>query len=139
MRLGHAHLKVRNLDRSLAFYTGIVGLRVTERLGDDFVFLAFDAAHHDLALQALGDDAPAPPAHATGLFHLAFAVESDDALRDVVARLKTAGLPATGADYGISKAVYTRDPDGHGVEFYRDTRAETGRALWHGQTRALKL
>lgn len=139
MHLGHAHLKVRNLDRSLAFYRDIVGLRVTERLGDDFVFLAFGEAHHDLALQALGDYAPPPPSHATGLFHLAFAVESDDALRDVVARLKAAGRPATGADYGISKAVYTRDPDGHGVEFYRDTRAETGRTLWRGDTRDLKL
>ena len=139
MKLGHAHLKVRSLEPALAFYTGILGLRVTERIGDDFVFLSFGAAHHDLALQAIGKNAVTPPRHATGLFHLAFEVHTDAELAALVAKLQAAGLPAHGVDYGISRAVYTQDPDGNGVEFYRDTRTESGKPLWHGDTAPLRL
>lgn len=139
MRLGHAHLKVRDLDRSVAFYTGAVGMRVIERIGDEFVFLSFGEAHHDLALQSVGEDAVTPPRRATGLFHLAFEVAGEADLRDILGRLREAELPAVGVDYGISRAVYTHDPDGHGVEFYRDTRAETGRELWRGESRPLAV
>lgn len=139
MKLGHVHLKVRDLDRALAFYRDLLGLRVTERLDDAMVFLSFGDAHHDVALQALGAHAPSPPERATGLYHTAFEVETEAALRATAARLKSADIAFTGVDHGISHALYLSDPDGNGVEIYRDTRAENRRPLWDGESRRLKL
>ncbi len=138
MKLGHVHLKVRNLDRALGFYRDLLGLRVTERLDDSMVFLSFGSAHHDIALQALGANAPTPPEHATGLYHTAFEVDSEDDLRTLAQRLTDAGHRLSGVDHGISHALYLSDPDGNGVEIYRDTRAENGRPLWHGASSRLK-
>ncbi|MGH7633567.1 MAG: VOC family protein, partial [Gemmatimonadaceae bacterium] len=52
--LGHAHLRVRDLDRAIAFYTRFLKLELTERLGGQFAFLTASREHHDLALQAVG-------------------------------------------------------------------------------------
>ena len=139
MKVGHVHLKVRDLDRALAFYRDILGLRITERLDDDMVFLTFGEAHHDIALQAVGSGAPSAAPRAVGLYHTAFEVGTDAELRDIAKKLAEAGFPGAAVDHGISHAYYTADPDGNGVEVYRDTRGENNRPEWHGRSFALKL
>ncbi|WP_308917772.1 VOC family protein [Jannaschia sp. LMIT008] len=124
-RLGHGHLRVADLDRAVAFYTGPIGMRVTARIGRQAAFLSFDGYHHHLGLNVWGSrgGTPPPPGH-TGLFHLALLYPDRAALGRAVARLADAGHPLTGAsDHGVSEAVYLDDPDGNGLELYRD-RAE---------------
>lgn len=139
MKLGHVHLKVRDLDRALAFYRDLLGLRVTERLGGDMVFLTFGAAHHDIALQAVGAGAPSPAPYGVGLYHTAFEVDTEDELRAFAKKLTGAGIVVAGVDHGISHALYLSDPDGNGVEIYRDTRAEQNSPEWNGHSTRLKL
>ena len=137
MKLGHIHLKVRDLDRALAFYRDLLGLRVTERLGDDMAFLSAGDAHHDVALQAIGARAQTAPPASVGLYHTAFEVDSEAELKALVSRLAHGGHPALGVDHGISHAFYTADPDGNGVEIYRDTREENRRVTWGGTSSRL--
>ncbi|GAC1517094.1 MAG: hypothetical protein NVS1B4_16000 [Gemmatimonadaceae bacterium] len=133
VKIGHAHIKVRDLDRAIAFYTGVVGLAVTERVGNHYAFLSGGSAHHDLALQAVGDAAVSPPRHAVGLYHVAFAVADRREFARAWKRVADAGLPATAVDHRISWALYCADPDDNGVEIYLDTRTEPGgESAWAG-------
>lgn len=121
-RIGHVHLKVADLDRALAFYSGVLGFPVTQRYGSDAVFLAAGDYHHHIGLntwQSKGGSAPPPGT--TGLFHLAILYPTRAALADALRRLMKAGIPLTGAsDHGVSEALYLDDPDGNGVELYWD-------------------
>ena len=121
-RVGHVHLKVADLDRAIAFYSGILGFDVTQRYGAQAAFLSAGGYHHHIGLNtwdSLGGTAP-PPGH-TGLFHSAFLFPDRKALAQVLKRLVEAGYPLTGAsDHGVSEALYLDDPDGNGVELYRD-------------------
>ena len=121
-RVGHVHLKVADLDRAIAFYSGILGFDVTQRYGAQAAFLSAGGYHHHIGLNtwdSLGGTAP-PPGH-TGLFHSAFLFPDRKALAQVLKRLDEAGYPLTGAsDHGVSEALYLDDPDGNGVELYRD-------------------
>jgi catechol 2,3-dioxygenase len=138
VRLGHVHLKVRDLARSVDFYTRVLGLRVSEEVGGTFAFLTSGDAHHELALQEVGAGAPNPPQGATGLFHVAFEAPDDASFARAFTALRDAGLEVSAVDYGISWALYTADPDGHGVEVYLDTRqAAGGRARWGGRSAPL--
>jgi catechol 2,3-dioxygenase len=128
--LGHVHLKVRDVERSVEFYTAVLDLDVNDRYGG-FAFLSFGEHHHDVALQGLGPDAPGP-SQGVGLYHAAFEVDSRDALQQVYERLRERGVDATPVDHGISEALYFADPDGNGLEIYRDTRAERDRTEWGG-------
>ena len=125
-RVGHVHLKVADLERSLGFYRDVLGFRVRQRWGDSAVFLAADDYHHDIALntwQSRGGPPPAPGT--TGLFHVAFLYPDRGALADALRRLVVARVPLEGAaDHGVSEALYLRDPDGNGVELYRDRPPE---------------
>lgn len=125
--LGHVHLKVANLDRALAFYRDLLGFEVTQRIGDDAVFLSVGGYHHHLALNTWRsrDGTPPPPGH-TGLFHTAFVYPDRQALAQALRRVIEAGYRVDGAsDHGVSEAVYLNDPDGNGVELYHDRpRAE---------------
>ena len=131
--LGHVHLKVRDLERSIDFYADALGLDVTERAGN-YAFLTAGERHHDLALQALGSDASGP-GPGVGLYHAAWEVETPAALRATFERLRERGVEIVPVDHRISKALYFDDPDGNGVEVYLDTRAENDRAEWGGENR----
>lgn len=122
LSIGHVHLKVADLDRAIAFYSGVLGLDVMHRLASGAAFLSADGYHHHIALntwQSAGGTPP-PPGH-TGLFHTAFLYPDRASLAGAVRRVLEAGIPLTGkADHGVSEAVYLDDPDGNGVELYRD-------------------
>ncbi|WP_137283729.1 VOC family protein [Halorussus salinisoli] len=129
--LGHVHLKVRDVDRAVAFYRDVLGLDVTERAGD-YAFLSWGDKHHDVALQGVGPDAPGP-GPGVGMYHAAFEVEDADALRETHLRLRERGVEVAPVDHAISKALYFDDPDGNGLEVYLDTRAENDREEWGGR------
>ena len=125
-RIGHVHLKVADLDRALAFYCGVLGFALTQRRGyDGAAFVSAGGYHHHIGLNTWESRGGSPPpAGTTGLYHLAILYPSRAALADALRRLMKAGIPLDGAsDHGVSEALYLRDPDGNGVELYRD-RAE---------------
>ena len=119
--LGHVHLKVRHLDRTVDFYTSNLGFEVTE-LTRPFAFLSWGDRHHDLALQELGPDTPHPGA-GVGLYHVAFEVSDERTLSALYYDLRDDGVAVTPVDHGISKALYFDDPGGIGLEVYLDTRS----------------
>jgi catechol 2,3-dioxygenase len=122
MRIGHVHLKVSDLARAIDFYTRVLGFEVTQRYGTQAAFLSSDGYHHHIGLntwESLG--APPPPTHSTGLFHLAILYPDRTALAEALRRVLRHGIALEGAaDHGVSEAIYLRDPDGNGVELYRD-------------------
>ena len=125
--IGHAHLKVSNLERSLEFYCGILGFNLKARFRNSAAFIAAGDYHHHLGLntwESLG--ASPPPRHSTGLYHVAIRYPSRRDLGTAVKRLLEAGIPLHGAsDHGVSIAVYLSDPDGIGLELTWDRpRAE---------------
>jgi len=127
-RIGHVHLRVANLKRAIAFYDGVLGFEVTQRLGDSAAFLSAGGYHHHIGLntwESLGGTAPARGT--TGLYHLAIVYPSRAELGDALRRLIAANVPLDGAsDHGVSEALYLRDPDGNGVELYWDARGKIG-------------
>ena len=130
--LGHVHLKVTDLDRAIEFYTGLLDLAVTEQQ-ENYAFLSFGDHHHDLALQA-HPEFSAPPPQTTGLYHVAFEIDSLAALGDHYQWLTERDIRVSPVDHGISKAIYFDDPDGNGVELYVDTR-DSEAEQWKGQNR----
>ncbi len=133
-KIGHAHLKVRDLDRAVAFYERLLKLHVTERVDDHYVFMTGGAFHHEIALQRVAPDAPSPASHGTGLYHVAFEVPSKRDFAAAYAALTSADVPVAPVDHFISWAMYFDDPDGNGLEIYCDTRGEPdGRPLWRGE------
>ncbi len=121
-RIGHVHLKVADLDRSLAFYRDVLGFEVMQRYGDQAVFLSAGGYHHHLGLNTWESKGGRPPAPGTtGLYHTAILYPDRAALADALRRLVQAGIRLDGAsDHGVSEALYLSDPDGNGVELYRD-------------------
>jgi catechol 2,3-dioxygenase len=121
LRIGHVHLKVADLERSLAFWRDVLGLQVMQRM-PQAVFLSVDGYHHHIAINTWDSRGGQPPAPGTtGLFHVALLYPSRAALGTVLARLVAAGVTLEGAsDHGVSEALYLSDPDGNGVELYRD-------------------
>lgn len=121
-RIGHVHLKVANLDRALRFWRDVIGLEEQQRYGDQAVFLSAGGYHHHIALNTWeSKDGAWPPPGTTGLFHVALLYPDRRALARALQRLLEAGWPLEGAsDHGVSEAIYLRDPDGNGVELYRD-------------------
>ncbi len=133
-KLGHAHLKVRDLDRAVAFYERFLKLHETERVADHYVFMTGGAFHHEIALQRVAPDAPTPSSQSTGLYHVAFEVPSKRDFAAAYIALTGAGVPVATVDHFISWAMYFDDPDGNGLEIYCDTRGEPdGRSLWRGE------
>jgi len=120
--IGHVHLKVADLDRSLAFYCGGLGLELRQRLGSQAAFVGAGGYHHHIGLNTWESAGGKPPAPGTtGLFHLALRYPDRISLADALRRLIEAGITLDGAaDHGVSEAVYLRDPDQNGVELYHD-------------------
>ena len=125
-RIGHVHLKVSDLDRSLAFYVGVLGFELTQRFGSQAAFISAGGYHHHIGLNTWESRGGQPPSPGTtGLYHLAILYPSRADLADALRRLQAAGIPLDGAsDHGVSEALYLSDPDGNGVELYHDRPAE---------------
>ena len=124
--IGHVHLKVADLERSLAFYRDVLGFELTQRFGSQAAFLSAGGYHHHLGLNTWESrGGSAPPPGSTGLYHVAIVYPTRVLLADALRRLQKAGVPIEGAsDHGVSEAIYLRDPDGNGVELYRDRPRE---------------
>jgi len=122
VRIGHVHLKVADLDRALGFYRDVLGFEVTQRYGDQAVFLSAGGYHHHIGLNTWESKGGRPPAPGTtGLYHTAILYPDRAALADALRRLVEAGIRLDGAsDHGVSEALYLTDPDGNGVELYWD-------------------
>jgi len=121
-RIGHVHLKVADLDRAIGFYAGVLGFEVIQKFGTQAAFLSAGGYHHHIGLNTWHSrgGTPPPPGH-SGLYHTAFLYPDRAALADALRRVLAAGLSLTGAaDHGVSEALYLDDPDGNGVELYRD-------------------
>eukprot|EP00903_Cladosiphon_okamuranus_P019079 g17556.t1 len=121
-RVGHIHLKVADLDRAIAFYSGVLGFELQQKFGSQAAFLSAGGYHHHIGLNTWESRGatPPPPGH-TGLYHTAFLYPDRASLGDALRRVVQAGIPLDGAaDHGVSEAIYLRDPDGNGVELYRD-------------------
>jgi catechol 2,3-dioxygenase len=120
--IGHVHLKVSDLDRALAFYTGVLGFELQQRFGDQAAFISAGGYHHHLGLNTWeSKGAGPPPRNTTGLYHTAIRYPDRKTLADALKRVLDAGIPLDGAtDHGVSEAIYLRDPDDNGVELYRD-------------------
>jgi catechol 2,3-dioxygenase len=124
--IGHVHLKVADLDRALAFWQGVLGFELQQRMGSQAAFLSAGGYHHHLGLNTWesAGGAPAPPG-STGLYHVAVLYPTRRDLAVAVRRVLDAGFALTGAaDHGVSEAIYLDDPDGNGVELYRDRPRE---------------
>jgi len=135
-KIGHAHLFVSDLARSVAFYQRYLNLTVTEEVAGMTAFLSGGDPHHELALTVL--DAPAPAEKQIGLFHLAFDVENKAAFAEAYERLHGDGIELSPVDHAIGWGLYFHDPDGNMLELYCDTRADPdGRLLWRGENRPL--
>jgi catechol 2,3-dioxygenase len=121
-RVGHVHLKVADLERAIAFYQGVLGFDVMQQYGPQAAFLSAGGYHHHIGLNTWesAGGTPPPPGH-TGLYHTAFLFPDRASLGAAIRRVVDAGIPLDGAaDHGVSEAVYLTDPDGNGVELYRD-------------------
>jgi catechol 2,3-dioxygenase len=124
--IGHVHLKVADLERALRFYRDTLGFEVTQRMGDHAAFLSAGGYHHHIGLNTWESRKGAPPPRGTtGLYHVAIRYPDRASLADALRRVRGAGIPLDGAaDHGVSEALYLRDPDGNGVELYRDRPPE---------------
>ena len=126
VRIGHVHLKVADLERSLRFYRDVLGFELTQRYGTEAAFLSAGGYHHHLGLNTWESrDGSPPPRGTTGLYHVAILYPSRALLADALQRVIAAGVELEGAsDHGVSEALYLRDPDGNGVELYWDRPRE---------------
>lgn len=121
-RIGHIHLKVADLERSLDFYCGLLGFELMQRMGDQAAFISAGGYHHHIGLNTwYSRQAPPASPHGVGLFHTAIVYPQRRDLAQIVLRLLEADYQLTGAsDHGVSEAIYLNDPDENGVELYWD-------------------
>ncbi len=124
--IGHVHLKVSDLDRAVDFYRDVLGFEEMTRMGDQAAFLSAGGYHHHIGLNTWESKGGSPPPPgSTGLFHVAIRYPTRAALAKALKRLVDAGVPLSGAsDHGVSEAIYLHDPDGNGIELYRDRPRE---------------
>ena len=126
VRIGHVHLKVADLERSLAFWRDVLGFEVQARYGSEAVFISAGGYHHHIGLNTWESRGGSPPPPGTtGLYHVAVLYPTRELLADALRRVLRAGIRLDGAsDHGVSEALYLRDPDGNGVELYWDRPRE---------------
>ncbi|MFC1402394.1 MULTISPECIES: VOC family protein [Streptacidiphilus] len=116
-RLNHAVLYIRDVSRSVAFYTEVFGFEVAVEIPGRAAFLRAPGTlnDHDLGLFALGSQAAGPVQGQVGLYHLAWEVGTLGELAEIGAELQRRGSLVGATDHGVSKSFYAKDPDG--VEF----------------------
>jgi catechol 2,3-dioxygenase len=121
-RIGHVHLKVSDIQRSLDFYCGLLGFELQQMYGADAAFISAGGYHHHIGLNTWESKGGSPPPPGTtGLFHTAILYPTRADLANALKRLAQAGYQLDGAsDHGVSEALYLRDPDENGVELYWD-------------------
>jgi catechol 2,3-dioxygenase len=120
--IGHVHLKVADLERAIGFYRDVLGFDLMQQLGDQAAFLSAGGYHHHIGLNTWESKGGSPPPPGTtGLYHVAIRYPDRAGLADALKRLVDNQVPITGAsDHGVSEAIYLHDPDGNGIELYRD-------------------
>ena len=125
-RIGHVHLKVADLQRSLDFYCGLLGFELTTTYGTQAAFISAGGYHHHIGLNTWhSKDQPPAPRSSPGLYHTAILYPTRKDLAFILDRLRKANYPLTGAsDHGVSEALYLNDPDMNGVELYWDRPKE---------------
>lgn len=125
-RIGHVHLKVSDIQKSLDFYCGLLGFEVMQMYGDQAAFISAGGYHHHIGLNTWqSKGAPPAPQNAPGLFHTAILYPERKDLAAILKRLIDAKYPISGAsDHGVSEAIYLDDPDHNGVELYWDRPRE---------------
>jgi catechol 2,3-dioxygenase len=144
-RIGHVHLKVSDLQRSLDFYCGLLGFELTQQYGKQAAFISAGGYHHHIGLNTWESEGQPPaPKHHPGLFHTAILYPTRKDLAAIFKRLQDEGYAFTGfADHGVSEALYLEDPDGNGVELYWDRPKEDWPLKANGEidmfTKALNL
>lgn len=126
--IGHVHLKVSDLERSIDFYCGLLGFELMMRYGKDAAFISAGGYHHHIGLNTWqSKNSPPAPRNSPGLFHTAILFPTRKDLAFLFKRLADHSYPLTGAaDHGVSEALYLDDPDENGVELYWDRPRE----LW---------
>ena len=126
VRIGHVHLKVADLERALKFYCGVLGFELQQKFGAQAAFISAGGYHHHIGLNTWESQGGSPPpSGTTGLYHAAILYPTRAALADALRRVLAAGIEIDGtADHGVSEAIYLRDPDGNGLEFYWDRPKE---------------
>ena len=124
--IGHVHLKVSDLDRSLEFYCGLLGFELMTTYGDQAAFISAGGYHHHIGLNTwFSKNEETAPKNSPGLFHTAILYPSKKDLAEIFQRLQDKKYPLSGAsDHGVSEALYLDDPDGNGVELYWDRPKE---------------
>lgn len=125
VEIGRVHLNVSDLERAVAFYSGVLGFQVQHRWGTSSALLGA-GGHQQIGLNTLeGLGGPAPDAAEKAHYHFAIRYPDRASLGDAVRRLKAASVEIDRAsDHGISEAIYLRDPDGNSLELYRDRPKE---------------
>ena len=125
-RIGHVHLKVSDLERSLQFYRDLLGFELQQYFGNSAAFISAGGYHHHIGLNTWQSKGGGPaPKNTAGLYHTAILFPSRKELALILKRLIEAKYPLTGAaDHGVSEAIYLDDPDGNGVELYWDKPQE---------------
>ena len=126
VRIGHVHLKVADLERSLGFYCGVLGFELMQRFGKEAAFISAGGYHHHIGLNTWESHGGRPPPRGTtGLYHVAILYPTRAALANGLKRLSDAGIALDGAsDHGVSEALYLHDPDFNGIELYWDRPKE---------------
>jgi catechol 2,3-dioxygenase len=126
VRIGHVHLKVADLERSLKFYCGVLGFELQQRFGSQAAFISAGGYHHHIGWNTWESKGGSPPPPGTtGLYHVAILYPTRALLADALRRVLAAGIELEGAsDHGVSEAIYLRDPDNNGVELYWDRPRE---------------
>jgi catechol 2,3-dioxygenase len=121
-RIGHIHLKVSNLQKSLDFYCGLLGFELITTYGSDAAFISAGGYHHHIGLNTwYSKNGQPPPRNTTGLFHAAILYPTRKDLATIVHRLMKERYPLGGtSDHGVSEAIYLEDPDKNGLELYWD-------------------